>query len=112
MVTVKVAVAVASEFPSVAATVSDPAGAAAGTTNVQANAPSAVVVIVSATADPLLHALKEPMAIDSKLIVTAPPNVNPAPSAARVALTGPPMIVSVSVGEVIVIAATAVAPEF
>ena len=36
----KVAVAVASEFPSVAVSVFDPVGAAPGTANVQANAPS------------------------------------------------------------------------
>ena len=53
----KVAVAVAREFPSVAVSVFDPVGAAPGTANVQANAPSAVVVIVPATADPLPHEL-------------------------------------------------------
>jgi hypothetical protein len=57
VVTVKVAVAVASEFPSVAVSVFEPAGAVPGTANVQANAPPEVVVIVPATADPTAHEL-------------------------------------------------------
>ena len=57
VVTVKVAVAVASEFPSVAVSVFDPVGAAPGTTNVHAKPPVAVVVIVPAEDEPELHAL-------------------------------------------------------
>ena len=57
VVTVKVVVAVASEFPSVAVSVFDPVGAAPGTTNVQAKPPVAVVVIVPAEDEPELHAL-------------------------------------------------------
>jgi hypothetical protein len=54
-VTVKVAVPVAAEFPSVAVTVLEPVGAAAGTVNPQTNPPTAEVVIVPADAEPELH---------------------------------------------------------
>ena len=57
VVTVKVAVPVAWEFPSVAVTVFDPVGAAPGTTNVHAKPPVAVVVIVPAEDEPELQAL-------------------------------------------------------
>jgi hypothetical protein len=50
-----VAVPVAAEFPSVAVTVLEPVGAAAGTVNPQTNPPTAEVVIVPADADPELH---------------------------------------------------------
>jgi hypothetical protein len=73
VVTVKVAVAVAREFPSVAVSVFEPVGAVAGTANVHANPPAALVVIVPADDEPLLHELYEPIEIAPNFTVTVPP---------------------------------------
>jgi hypothetical protein len=112
VVTVKVAVAVASEFPSVAVSVFEPVGAVTGTANVHANPPVALAVIVPADAAPELQELYEPMPIEPNTIVTVPPKVNPPPSATSAVPTGPPTIESVSVGVVTVKVAVAVAKEF
>jgi hypothetical protein len=73
VVTVKVAVAVASELPSVAVSVFEPVGAVPGTANVHANPPVALVVIVPPDDEPVLHELYEPIEIAPNFTVTVPP---------------------------------------